>query len=77
MALATLTSKGQITIPKQVRQNLGISTGDRVEFIETAPGRYEVLAVARDIRTLKGIVGKAEKTASIDEMNTAIAKMGQ
>ena len=68
MALATLTSKGQITIPKQVRQNLGISTGDRVEFIQTAPGRYEVLAVTRDVKTLKGIVGKAKKTVSIEAM---------
>jgi AbrB family looped-hinge helix DNA binding protein len=77
MALATLTSKGQITIPKQVRQNLGISTGDRVEFIETSPGHYEVLAVTRDIKTLKGIVGEADKVISIEEMNTAIAKMGR
>jgi len=77
MALATLTSKGQITIPKQVRQGLGIATGDRVEFIETTPGHYEMLAVTRDIKTLKGIVGKANKTVSIEDMNAAITKMGQ
>lgn len=77
MPLATVTSKGQITIPKQVRQSLGLSTGDRVEFIETGPGRYEVLAVTREIETLKGIVGKAGKTASINEMNAAIEKMGR
>ncbi|MCI4605520.1 AbrB/MazE/SpoVT family DNA-binding domain-containing protein, partial [Pseudomonas fluorescens] len=35
MATATLTSKGQITIPVQVRTALGLETGDRVEFVET------------------------------------------
>lgn len=77
MALATVSSKGQVTIPKQVRQGLGVATGDRIEFIEIAPGRYEVLAATRDIRELKGIVGKAKRIASVEEMNEAIAKMGR
>lgn len=77
MALATLTSKGQVTIPKPVRDGLGISTGDRIEFIEIAPGRYEVLAATRDVRELKGVVGKARKVASVEDMNEAIAKMGR
>lgn len=77
MAVATLSSKGQITIPKQVREGLGVSAGDRLEFIETGPGRYEVLVAVHDIRDLKGIVGKAEKPASIEDMNRAIASMGR
>jgi antitoxin PrlF len=76
MALAILSSKGQVTIPKQVREGLGVFAGDRIEFIEIAPGRYEVLAATRDIRELKGIVGKAKKIISIEEMNEAISKMG-
>ena len=39
MTTATLTSKGQITIPAAVRKSLGVETGDRVEFVEVAPGR--------------------------------------
>jgi antitoxin PrlF len=39
MTTATLTSKGQITIPAEVREALGVDTGDRVEFVEVAPGR--------------------------------------
>ncbi len=77
MALATLSSKGQITIPKKVRQGLGVATGDRIEFIEIAPGRYEVLAATQDVRELKRIVGKAKRVVSVEEMNEAIAKMGR
>ena len=77
MTLATLSSKGQITIPKQVRQGLGVSTGDRLEFIEIAPGRYEVLAATRDASELKGLVGRADSVVSVEEMNEAIAKMGR
>ena len=41
MTTATVTSKGQITIPVQVRDALHVSAGDRVEFVEVMPGRYE------------------------------------
>ena len=77
MTLAILSSKGQVTIPKDVRQGLGVATGDRIEFIEISPGRYEVLAATRDVRELKGIVGKAKQVATVEEMNVAIAKMGR
>ncbi len=56
MALAALSSKGQVTIPKQVRKGLWVAAGDRIEFIEIAPGRYEVLAAIRYIAELKGIL---------------------
>lgn len=38
MAEATLTSKGQVTIPKAVREAMGLKEGDRVDFIETDRG---------------------------------------
>jgi AbrB family looped-hinge helix DNA binding protein len=38
MALAKLTSKGQITIPKAVRQQLGLRTGDQIEFVRDNGG---------------------------------------
>lgn len=77
MALATLSSKGQVTIPKRVREGLGVATGDRIEFVEIAPGRYEVLAATRDIRALKGVVGRAKRAVSVEEMNEAIETMGR
>ena len=76
MSTATLTSKGQITIPVAVRNALGIGTGDRVEFVEVAAGRYEVIPATRSITALKGMFGKAQKSVSIADMNRAIAQRG-
>ena len=76
MATATLTSKGQITIPAEVREAMGVDTGDRVEFVEVSPGRYEFIAATRPVTALKGMFGKPRKTVSIDEMNAAIARRG-
>jgi antitoxin PrlF len=43
MASATVTSKGQVTIPVDVRNQLGLAAGDRIEFIlNDETGRYEV-----------------------------------
>jgi AbrB family looped-hinge helix DNA binding protein len=76
MTTATLTSKGQITIPVAVRESLRVGTGDRVEFIEIEPGRYEFIAATRPVTALKGMFGKPAKSASIEDMNAAIAKRG-
>ena len=74
MTTATLTSKGQITIPASVREALGVGTGDRVEFVEIAAGRYEVIAATNSVTALKGMFGKARKSVSIEEMNSVIAR---
>jgi len=76
MAAATLTSKGQITIPVAVRNALGVGAGDRVEFVEVEPGRFEVLAATRPATELKGMFGAAERVVSIEDMNAAIRSQG-
>ena len=76
MTTATLTTKGQITIPIDVRTNLKVEAGDRVEFVQIAPGRYEFIAATQSVTQLKGMFGKAQKVVSIDDMNQAIAKCG-
>ncbi|MBX3690243.1 AbrB/MazE/SpoVT family DNA-binding domain-containing protein [Dokdonella sp.] len=76
MSTATLTSKGQITIPVAIREALKVSTGDRVEFVEVAPGRYEFMAATASVRDLKGMFGKPRKAVAIEQMNQAIAKRG-
>jgi antitoxin PrlF len=76
MTTATVTSKGQITIPAQVREALNVGAGDRVEFVEVAPGRYEFIAATRSVTDLKGMFGKPAKVVSIEEMNAAIAARG-
>jgi AbrB family looped-hinge helix DNA binding protein len=76
MTTATISSKGQITIPADVRHALSVDTGDRVEFVEVEPGRYEFVAATRSVTELKGMFGKATRTVSIEEMNRAIATRG-
>ncbi len=76
MTTATLTSKGQITIPVDVRNDLKVDAGDRVEFVRIAPGRYEFVAATCEVTELKGMFGKPKKTASIEDMNAAIARRG-
>ena len=73
MTTATLTSKGQITIPVDVRRALNVAAGDRVEFVEIEPGRFEVIAATRSVRELKGRFGTPKRAVSIEEMNAAIA----
>jgi len=76
MTTATLTSKGQITIPLTVRHALGVDAGDRVEFVEVAPGRFEFIAATRPVKALKGMFGKPRKTVTIEAMNAVIASRG-
>jgi antitoxin PrlF len=76
MSTATLTSKGQITIPVDVRHGLQVDTGDRIEFVQIAPGRYEFMAATSCVTELKGMFGPADKIVSIQAMNEAIAKGG-
>jgi antitoxin PrlF len=75
MTTATLTSKGQVTIPKPVRDSLGIDSGDRIEFVETEKGQFAIVAATRTIQELNGKYrGRRSKPVSIEEMNAAIKK---
>jgi antitoxin PrlF len=76
MTAAVVTSKGQITIPKEVRERLGVDTGDRVEFVEVEHGVYNIVAATRDVRDLKGIIAKPARPVSVEDMNRAIARRG-
>jgi antitoxin PrlF len=74
MPTATVTTKGQITIPKEVRDAMGIEAGDRVEFVAEEKGVYKVVAATKDVRHLKGLVPKPAKPVSVEEMNRAVAR---
>jgi len=76
MSTATLTSKGQITIPVDVRNALKVDAGDRVEFVQIAPDRYEFVAASNDVSALKGMFGPAKKSVSLADMQAAIARRG-
>ena len=77
MTSARMNSKGEITLPKNVLERLGIKAGDQVEFVEYDNGIVLLRSIARDIRALKGIVPKPAKSISVETMNLAITKMGR
>lgn len=72
MATAKVTSKGQITIPAEVRARLGLRPGSRLTFVATANG-YEIHPQSGSVQDLRGAVPQPSRPVSIDEMNAAIA----
>lgn len=74
MASATITSKGQVTIPVKVRTALGLDTGDRIEFVETEDGKFAIMAATISVRKLKGMIRKPAAPVSVEEMNGAILR---
>ncbi len=73
MIMATLTSKGQITIPSEVRRDLGLTTGSRVSFERSDEG-YVIRPSSRSIGRLAGFFGKYDgPPVSIEQMNADIA----
>ena len=72
MAAATITSKGQVTIPKEVREDMGVSAGDRLDFVRMEDGNYAVLPASHSVKALKGIIPKPKKPVSLKDMDAAI-----
>ncbi len=72
MSAAKLTSKGQVTIPKDIRQHLKIDQGDKIEFFVGKNGMVIISPIRPDVRKLKGIIPKPSKPISIEDMNKAI-----
>jgi len=74
MPNATLTSKGQITIPKEIRDYLGVDFGDRLSFEVRESGEVIVQAETTDIRSLRGILKRKGTSVSLARMDEAIRR---
>jgi len=71
MDLSTLTSKGQFTIPVDLRRELELHAGDRLScFVED--DRLIIVPAKSSLKNLKGCVPKPEKPVSLEEMEAAI-----
>lgn len=70
--ISTITSKGQITLPKALRERLHLEAGDRVEFILGDDGRIEIIPVTAPLTRLKGMVPQPDRPVSLTEMERAI-----
>ncbi len=72
---ATLTTKGQVTIPKPVRDHLKLDTGVRVSFVIEDDGRVVLKPVTRHISELAGLLSRPRRRAvSVEAMDEAIAR---
>lgn len=72
--LSTMTTKGQVTIPKAARDALHLAPGDRVEFVLDDDGRLFLLSATRPVRSLKGMLPKPATPVTLEAMDAAIAQ---
>jgi antitoxin PrlF len=81
-AAAKVTSKGQVTIPAEVRRALGVRSGDKIDFVRNEAGRYELAVRGTTFADLRGIFrdrvppGGADIEAWIAEARAAMATSG-
>lgn len=74
VATATITSKGQLTLPKEVRDRLGLHPGDKLEFLFSPDGRLVVMPRTIHVEKLFGLLHReGEKAASLDDIEAGIA----
>ena len=71
-----VTAKGQITVPKLIREHLKIAKGDRIEFLIGINGTVTIMPATADVRALKGMVKKPAKTVTVEDMNQVIEVEG-
>ena len=75
MAVATLTSKGQTTIPKEIRDLLKLAPGDKLDFVVESDGRVVLRPATLDVRALRGMLQKkGRKAVSLEQMDRAVAE---
>lgn len=74
MYISTVTSKGQTTIPKNIRKKLNLITGDNIEYYVNNDNSVTLYSSDLDITHLYGLMRKTDKNISIEDMNKAILR---
>ncbi|MBC8243018.1 MAG: AbrB/MazE/SpoVT family DNA-binding domain-containing protein [Verrucomicrobia bacterium] len=69
---ATITSKGQVTLPKALREALSLSTGDKLSFVLSGDGEVRMTPKHSPVQKLKGILPAPDSPVSLAEMKSAI-----
>ncbi|MBG1269207.1 AbrB/MazE/SpoVT family DNA-binding domain-containing protein [Nostoc sp. WHI] len=73
MASATITTKGQVTIPKEIRDYLNLDAGSKVDFVIDENGIVKLIPLNIPIQSLSGILHRpGMKSATLEEMEAAI-----
>lgn len=76
MTTATLASKGQTTVAKDIRDHLHLRPGDRIEFVIELDGRVVLVSASLDAADLAGALPHPKRPVSLDEIKAAIRKRG-
>jgi AbrB family looped-hinge helix DNA binding protein len=75
MPRTTVTSKGQVTIPKRIRDFLRVKSGDRIDFEIDPHGTVIVRPAGTDVGALKGVLHRPQRRpVSLEAMDAAIAR---
>jgi len=74
MSESTISSKGQVTIPKAIRLRMHLKVGDRLRFVVEADGSIRLAAATRDVSTLRDILPRPKRRATVDDMQSAIRR---
>jgi AbrB family looped-hinge helix DNA binding protein len=67
-----LTSKGQVTIPKLVRDRLKLRAGDRLDFVIDADGAVRIVPMTTSVKELKGLAPPPKRVLTLEEMDHVI-----
>ena len=71
--LATLTSKGQVTLPKEIRDALDLDAGTKLDFSIEPDGTLRVRPLKRSVSSIIGLLQRpGVKAATVDEMSRAV-----
>lgn len=69
---ATLTSKGQLTLPKSIRDQLRLRTGDKLEFFIRADGHIEAVPKRSTMIELKALIPPPRTNIDLESIEAAI-----
>lgn len=74
--VSTVTSKGQVTIPKAIRDRLHLLSGDKVEFLFNEHDEVVIKPVTRTAREVAGMLNRYTKPTpvTVEEMNRSIKR---
>ena len=76
MTSVTLSSKGQMIIPKSIRDQLQLKAGDKIDIYLEGDNRVMVVPIKKSLRNLKGFLPKPDRAVSLKEMDQSIAGAG-
>ena len=72
----TLTSKGQVTVPVEIRRFLNVGPGDKLLFARTG-SRVEIVPATSSVKQLKDLLPKPIRRLTLDQMAQAVARGAQ